>query len=258
MLKFITLTGADNSVHADDLFTVSKDFPFVEWGILLSRRQGGNPRFPSIEWLDDLGMSYYYEENQQAKFSLHLCGQYVREILRGEDKFANELGTDVWDIFSRVQINTHGEDQQWDTEALAAVIAAHPEKQFIFQLDGFGKNEAMAKSMSFEYKLENIAFLCDRSHGAGIVPYGWPIPPLSNVDTGYAGGLGPDNILHMHSNIQSAIQSRTDFKKDYWIDMETKLRSGDHINPDEKFDMEKCVQVLRIAQPWFNANNVGV
>ena len=54
MRKFVTkvtVTGADDSVDVDGLIDLSKEFPFVEFGILLSKSSAGSARFPSGLWL---------------------------------------------------------------------------------------------------------------------------------------------------------------------------------------------------------------
>jgi hypothetical protein len=51
-LKCVTLTGADDSILPEDLVALSRDFPFVEFGILFCRTfQGRRPGFPSEDWL---------------------------------------------------------------------------------------------------------------------------------------------------------------------------------------------------------------
>jgi hypothetical protein len=47
----VTVTGADDSVHPHQLVTLAEEFPFVEFGILLSRNSMGRTRFPSRAWL---------------------------------------------------------------------------------------------------------------------------------------------------------------------------------------------------------------
>ena len=55
-LTKVTITGADDSVRVEDLLEINERFPFVEFGILVSKRTGGQavPRFPSAEWMKGL------------------------------------------------------------------------------------------------------------------------------------------------------------------------------------------------------------
>ncbi len=249
--KYLTLTGADDSVQVEDLLQLSDKYPFVEWGILFSKSQNGNPRYPTYEWIDELAEAYYYrQESAPEKFSLHLCGENMRLLLKGDDRAFRELGSDIMEMFGRVQLNTPKQDLEWDVYKLIDIIKSYPNKQFIFPLKG-GFNEAHSRALVSEAGLQNISFLFDDSGGKGISPKDWNIPSVSNVSTGYAGGLGPDNIYKELGRVQSTVAIRSDFTADYWLDMETKLRSGDALNPEEKFDLEKCVQVLEIAKRWF-------
>lgn len=248
-IRFVSITGADDSVGPSQLLKLSQEFPFVEWAILFSQKSIGTNRFPSAEWLDEIGQ-LLYSYGQPVNLSLHLCGSYVRQLIeRGHDRFAQDLGADLFDLFNRVQINTHGDDHKWNVEGVVDLIKTYKTKEFIFQLDGNGKNEAMAKMMVLEHRLENVSFLLDTSHGAGILPSNWPSPPLSTTSTGYAGGIGPENIEESLVKIRAAVDARTDFKADYWIDMETKVRS----NNDQLFDLAKVRQVLEITKPLFEA-----
>ena len=46
-LQYVTMTGADESVDPKALIELSKEFPFVEWGILIGSQSG--MRFPSVK-----------------------------------------------------------------------------------------------------------------------------------------------------------------------------------------------------------------
>ncbi len=260
MLKFVTLTGADDSIEPMDLIELSQEFPFVEWGILVSMKQQGKERFPSLDWMDQLAMDCYSEIHETpVNLSLHVCGKYTRDILaHGDDTLFKEMGMELLMLFNRVQLNTHCEAHDWNLEKLSAMMSNYKDKEFIFQLDGNSTNESKAKLLRFDHKVMNMSFLHDCSHGAGLLPFSWPIPPVSTVATGYAGGLGGDVLEGQYKHIKRAVDLRADFIADHWIDMETKVRSGDSLNPDEKFDLDKCRKVLEIAKPWFDGQHAQV
>jgi len=251
MLKCVTLTGADDSVQPGELFDLSKKYPFVEWGILLSRNQRGKPRFPSADWLDVLGTDYHLlsEQKAAANFSLHLCGGYVRDFCRGFDDFASDIGDDLFQIFKRIQINTHGVQHDWNVEDVAQLIARYPDKEYIFQLDGYEENERNAKALVLIYKCTNVSFLLDRSHGAGLSPKSWDAPHLSEPNFGFAGGMGPDNVKDSLIEVSKIVKATNHFKGDYWIDMETKVRSV-NLDLEDIFDLKQCEQVLEISKEW--------
>lgn len=246
MIKFVTLTGADDSVHPEQLADISYQYPFVEWGILVSIRQLGRPRFPSLDWLEMLAMTAV---KNKMNLSLHVCGSLVRNFLQFANiSFIDHIGLKTWNHFNRVQLNTHGEPHDWNNPKVIEFLKSS-DKEFIFQLDGDGRNEAMAKTISQE--VSNAAFLQDGSHGAGIGPSYWSVPQFKNVPFGYAGGLGPDNFEEQLKHIARAANSRSDFEKYYWVDMETKIRS----NQDQQFDLVKCIEVLEIAAPLLKINS---
>lgn len=223
----VTMTGADNSIAPEKLFEITRKYPFVEWGILVSRNSQGNNRFPSKLWMDKLALEKYYLD-----LSCHLCGTYVKEILMGSTRFINELG-DIWKRFSRVQINTHGIHHQYDKHGLIQVLTEHSDKEFIFQYDNVNKQIVDAVSPS----CKNISALFDLSHGAGILPKEW-VKPLEGIKCGYAGGLSPENVQQQIKLIEQKVGDG-----EIWIDMETQIRS----NNDQQFDLVKVEKVLEIC-----------
>lgn len=231
MIKTVTITGADESVHPAQLAELSKLFPFVEWGILVSRKSVGNNRFPSLDWMRELEE----EDRDNVQLSVHLCGAYVREFCMGDSKFQTEL-MDVWGMFNRVQVNTHGIFHDFDKNAMLQVMQNNHTKEFIFQRDDVNNNlleVAVARDMK-------CSTLFDLSHGAGLLPDEWPMP-LPKVKCGYAGGLGPQNLREQIELIQSKVGGT-----EIWIDMETHVRSTN----DKIFDLKKVARCLEIAAPY--------
>lgn len=219
----VTLTGADDSINPNDLLEISKKYPFVEWGILVSRNSQGNNRFPSLDWMNKLSEI----NNGELSLACHLCGSYVKEVLMGSDRFANELGN-IWNQFQRVQINTHGQKHQFEKSAITDLKKLN--KEIIFQFDGVNKpilDHALSEGV-------NCSTLFDMSHGAGVLPKEWLVP-VDGVRCGYAGGLSPENITEQIKLIESKVGDY-----ELWIDMETQIRS----NADQQFDLLKVVSVL--------------
>lgn len=219
----VTMTGADDSISPNELFEISKKYPFVEWGILVSRNSQGNNRFPSLDWMNKLA------ELNEGKLSLacHLCGTYVKEVLMGSHRFINEI-ENIWQQFQRVQINTHGYKHQFEKSAITYLKKFN--KEIIFQFDGTNKpilDYAISEGV-------NCSTLFDMSHGAGVLPKEW-LKPIDGVRCGYAGGLSPENIIQQIELIESKVGNY-----ELWIDMETQIRS----NNDQKFDLDKVVSVL--------------
>ena len=233
-LKQVTITGADDSIEPKELVDLTKHFPFVEWGILLSSSQLGGKRFPSHEWLAELH-DVQRDSHHMMAISFHVCGSWVRNICAGNwtPLFTN-IGK-VLNIARRVQLNFHAQEHLFAEEFVDAALKRSQAQdwQLIFQCDG--KNDHLVLS-AYKEGL-NVAPLYDKSGGAGIVPGEWP-NPLSGDYSGYAGGLGPDNL-----DVEIPKIAKTAQHNPYWIDMETKVRS-DH---DRQFDLEAVRNCLEIS-----------
>lgn len=238
MIETVTITGADDYTSIDEMIYLSKHYPFVEWGILVMD-DCTRPRFPSKQWIAELP--------EKLKLSVHLCGQYVHDILegnlKGENIFWNEKGQ-IDNKFKRVQINTHGILHNYDAQAAAMLIDSYPAKHFIFQYDEVNK-QALLDIYSKVKRKFAIEALFDLSHGAGVLPSKWPNPFL-NIKFGYAGGLGPDNLS---DQIPKIIEASKGSEGDIWIDMET------HVRTDEKLDLQKVVKCLETAKPFTHYKN---
>jgi len=255
----VTLTGADNSICPEALLNLSEDYPFVEWGILLSQRQMGGPRFPSLPWITGLVDEVGRRQGEQINISLHLCGTYMRELLLGHCGVLREH-SELFDIAQRVQLNFHAERQIVDMSALLPVLRFH-KKQWIFQLDGV--NDGLL-TWAMDSGV-NAVGLFDRSHGAGVLPERWPLPDFTAQCYGFAGGLGPDNIEQQIPSINAfggceigsthiGDRLAANTKADFWIDMEGKLRTVSSRHPirgrSDRFSLAKCVQVLNKCMPF--------
>jgi hypothetical protein len=77
MIRFldcVTVTGADDSVNPIDLTVHAARFPFLEFGILLSKKQIGSTRFPSLEWQVDAETHLFTE----GRFDLGKVHQFAQ------------------------------------------------------------------------------------------------------------------------------------------------------------------------------------
>jgi len=234
-INIVTMTGADGNTNPADLIALSQEFPFVEWGILLSATQEGSKRFSSGAWISDFAEAMDdHGLEEPVNTSGHLCGRWLRALLKGEMRCPHfNLG-----IFQRVQLNFHGETHEVYHDNFIDILQRIllTGRKIIFQLDGVNNyilNNAIASGISGQA-------LFDLSHGAGIAPNQWPWP-LKHTRCGYAGGLGPDNLAWELERIADKVGD-----KQIWIDMETKVRSHD----DKLFDLDKVRRCLEIAKPW--------
>lgn len=250
----ITITGADDSIEPERLFELSAKYHFVEWGILVSKKSVGTNRFPSEKWLSKLAVIY---GEHKIKLSAHICGRWVKEILVGGCAAIESL--DPWlPIFRRIQINTHAELMQKNPNDFIDVVNKYfhiKGKQTIIQWDNVNGHELLF--MLSQQDL-NAVPLFDMSHGAGVLPETWPhrlAKPNSYWEPfycGYAGGLGPDNIVDAINNITKLVDNDnfTNIGREapVWLDMETKVRS----NNDSIFDLEKVEKVLSLTKQFIS------
>jgi hypothetical protein len=241
-LKYVTITGADDSIEPQELKTLSMDFPFAEWGILVSRKNFGTHRFPSKEWIRELGKVNQSMYSQPFHLSCHLCGSYVRELLSGNKSVFKEIGDLIYP-FERIQLNFHAEKIEVNKEAfLKALQSWNYKPQYIIQLDEV--NDHLLSYLVANGL--NAVGLHDLSHGAGILPESWPRLEPGQF-RGYAGGLGPDNLTEQILKIEKAVGDHK-----IWIDMETKVRS----NNDRLFDLKKVKECLEIAFDYTDKKKV--
>ena len=237
-LDRVTITGADDSIEPEALVPLARAFPFVEWGVLVSKQQEGGPRFPHRRWIERL--TDYAPPN--LALSLHVCGRWVRDLMVGRDTLFQDLGTPLeLRRFQRVQLNFHASFHESQVEEVAALFRRElPEQQIIVQMDEV--NDPVLFSLR-RVGLDAVP-LFDTSGGAGMVPGEWPLPFQAVPYHGYAGGLGPETLERELRRIREVTA-----RQRIWIDMERRVRSED----DRQFDLEKVRRCLEICAPWVTA-----
>lgn len=243
-LTRVTISGADDGVDVDELVSLTREYPFVEWGILRSRKRGGEdalhgakpgePRYPSIRWRNRLSTAF---DRKGRHLAAHLCGELARHTMAGDQRALH------WSAlkYDRFQLNGASSFR------LPALLVAsqHPEVEFILQC---GAAESLDDLVHFirEEGYKNVSILFDQSGGRGIAPpegfWPWPIP---GIHMGYAGGLNPENIVgHLEALAKFEEQP-------FWVDMESGVRT------DDQFDLEKVRLVLERAKPFVWQNPAG-
>lgn len=233
----VTVTGADDGTSLDDMLRMANKYPFVEFGILLSRNSMGSTRFPSREWLRSAVEKF--RSIYGIGLSGHICGSWVREILMGKwptDEW-NSIHPEMMDLFDRFQLNTHGIRHEYDVEKLKPILFDFESayQSVILQYDN--ANSKMVEDLRHH---KNIETLFDLSHGAGVLPKEWPLP-IDGIRCGYAGGLSPENAAEEIRKISALIPEETKI----WIDAETRLRDG-----EDRFSMEKVEEFLKASLPY--------
>lgn len=233
LINRVTVTGADESVDPKDLLKLAKEFPFVEFGILMSRKSAaGRPRMPSFSWLDEFVKVF----NGEVSVSGHICGSWVQEIYHGNWP-SSEIHPGFSRIANRWQLNTHGETHPYTLIPFMDAIVEINKKnqQVIFQYDK-ANNLPLNKAINLGLK---VSALYDLSHGTGVLPDKWEVPAVGTY-CGFAGGLSPDNVVEQIKKMHDVTTSL------FWIDAETMLRSED----DKQFDLSKVREFLKLAEPF--------
>ena len=232
-LNKVTITGADQSIEISDLERLSKQFPFVEWGILFHKTKQGSPRYPTDKWVNQL--RELKSRCPEVALSGHLCGQWVKEVCESSFTFADYLDG-IASIFDRFQLNmTDDRFMTLDFGVLKIRLRNFPAAilQTKRKFQRFEWLQLLNKPGS---GLPRLDMLYDCSGGKGLSPSSWA-KPVDDIYCGLAGGLGPDNIESELVKIQATVGD-----SDYWIDMESKVRT------DERFDLDKCQKVLEVCQ----------
>lgn len=229
---FCTLTGADDHTQQADLWHLAKQFRpgLVEWGILYSANNQGEGRYPSFEWIEQL--TEMVGRGDAPRFSLHVCGRAVQQFLDGTGHV-----TEVAKAFPRVQVNFRA--REYPLESIKAMMLRNADKTIITQ-----HNFANAALWRDLRDFGNHAILFDQSGGRGMSPAAWPAP-IEGVRSGYAGGLGLNNLATELPKIKAAAGGSTF----YWIDAEGKLR-----DIRDRFDLRIARQFLEGVQNFEMAN----
>lgn len=231
-LARVTITGADDNTSVTQLLDLSDEYEFVEWGILVSRSQAGGYRFLSERWMEQLAS----EASPNVMISMHLCGDWVRQLLMGVLDWSNTPGLRYY--AQRIQINTHAIPHLTKIDMFNNMEQLG-DREFIMQADGVMDHLAYAGP---KYGV-NCSILFDTSHGAGISPTSWP-RQIDGFYCGYAGGIGPQNIAEELKKIEALA------KRPYWIDMESRVRSRD----DSVLQIAKIRSVLSYCSKFINGD----
>jgi hypothetical protein len=240
-LRPVTVTGADVQTSVDDLASISAEYPFVEWGVLLTAKSG-RPMFPSPAWVDRLrGVA-----GEGMRLSAHVCSTWAKAVCAGH--WPAKLRVEG---FGRVQLNIGRHLHAVESaEHLARCLL--PNHEFILQV---GKSRERGVSLARELQQLGvvISVLFDQSGGKGVTPKNWPaIPDELRCPFGFAGGLGPHNLALELRRLAELVGER-----EIWVDIQTHARSlvqSDSVvkldRPVVMLDLEKVRTCLELCRPY--------
>lgn len=204
----ITLTGID---AATDLTRLPKH---CEIGILYTETPEGRNRYPEKAEIKHMVDAL---SAQGQSIALHVCGMAARHNLL--DQKIDDITRGV----QRIQVNGH-----LTVDEVTALCEHYPQHTLITQHNA-------TNAHLLDVMCANHALLIDASGGRGLSPEHW-VAPATTKRVGFAGGLGPDNLLDEFSRIKPAA------KHGFWLDMEGKLR-----DQNDRFDVERARAVVEIA-----------
>lgn len=239
-LKHVTITGVSRANQVKDCLELSRQFPFVEWGVLLSRGRGEDrPRYPSfydaLDVIDSL-----VGDHVDVNAAVHLCGSLATDVMEN-GPFSRILLPFVTDLSVRVQVNLpESTGRNANIDAFEALFKRWPNTQFIFQ------HKHATEGIVRHFATSNRGrFLQDSSGGRGVeVPWFKPPAPLA-CDTqlryGFAGGIAPDNIEFKLQQLNELLPGDAAV----WIDMESGVRDA-----DDNLSFDAVRKVLRLASAF--------
>lgn len=232
-LTRVTISGADDRTPIREMRAIAEEFPFVEWGILLSAsRMGRDTRYPSRSWIDRLAAESHAME-KPMQLSAHLCGSRARSLMDGDISPLSGLA----DHFRRVQIN--GFDAAVAHGFMEATRDPLPDFEFILQAQSERALHACTWVASMVTR-NTCSVLFDPSGGRNIDLLGAGLPRRAEawLPLGFAGGISPENVVSVVSRLEGH-GFLTGNRAPTWIDMESGVRSG-----DDALDLGKVVDVL--------------
>ena len=201
-LRALGFCGVDESVDPSLLALISLRYPAIEWGVLFRPDKAGEPRYPGAAWVDRLASHAAASAGGMA-LAGHLCGERAVEVIRNQSAFVERLEAKG---FARVQLNPTavngvclraiGLDVDQAASGICACIDATPALEWILQYNDETRELCEAVLATLRRAGDPVrpaSVLFDASCGTGVAAASYA-PPLRDVPTGYAGGLGPANL----------------------------------------------------------------
>lgn len=244
-LHLISFVGVDEQTNLEDLKDNSSfiEEVAVEWSVLFSDSKSirNYIRYPSYEFCKDF--LKVNPQNIHSMRSLHLCGSVIDRYLKQESDVIS-LCEGATRIQLNLNINNYSESEYEKLADNIGFIVNNYGHHIILQ-----QNKTKEKFMKVFMGKVNFALslLYDSSGGFGreITSV---LPPNPLYDTGYAGGINPDNV----KRIIDLVESNNPHNIKYYIDMESGVRENN------LFSINKCRQVIQnLKEPKIEEKSNG-
>lgn len=237
-LKIVTFTGADEQNDLGELFGFLDQYPIAELAILFDPKlAGAKPNYPARQWLEEFKRAAM-ARGHGKQIALHLCEDSIHQFLDNDTNVSY-----LAQGFGRVQLNIWQGRMQIDPRKADRAAYAFRQATGGAIIVPMNKGNAPLVTALTD---PDVQILFDRSGGQGKTPDEWP-EGLADRFCGWAGGLGPDNIVHEYARIQAKA------KGPHGIDMETNVQ--DVREEGKRLSLPKCADVLRKLghEPQFSA-----
>lgn len=234
-LTSISFTGIDARTDLNELEHITKENPFVEFAVLLSRnwKDNGNRYYNPHEIINFYGKTIY--------LNAHLCGSLAHDAALGKMLPHDFLDDRLWDYFHRFQLN----------------IAERPDnppyvlrpnrtyQKIIIQQRSVDHLDLFLESIKYRKngRYRDFLLLLDASGGRGIdTPI--LVYPTKKYEVGYAGGINEDNVADKLRFLLSCPDVGP-----FWIDIESGVRT------DDWFDTAKVRRIIEICKKVLKEQN---
>ena len=224
-LELLTFTGIDVLSRMPAVYRIKKQYPKVEFGILVGSHSGemGYNRFPALATIDRWRE---FSQKWGVQMAIHLCGKFARGVIDGTGL---EEALSLCEGFGRVQINA----STYDYGQINIFADGVSCSKVILQ-----KREAFDQGYPLVHP--KVEYLFDLSGGTGKEGFNhWPLPSDTSIRSGYAGGLQLSNIDQALTFLRAAPEYAA------WLDMESGVRT-----PGDWLDL---TQVEAICQTVFSS-----
>ncbi len=223
----VSFNGIDSNTNLLRLSKIQKRYPFAEFGVILSKnwRDNGN-RYWNPDELHKLA-------GYGLNLSAHLCGNIARNAIKDKWKPAEILCDGYFSLFKRCQLNIASNDKNPKILVLDNIPLSITE--VIIQQKNID-NCSLFEEYYHRTNDDRVSVLMDSSGGLGINSDIVPITDFKKV--GYAGGINPDNVVE-----KTTVLLESSIVRNFWVDMESGVRSGDVSLNDDWFDLDKVEDV---------------
>lgn len=237
-LKYVTLTGIDDAVPVETLLELTRNHPYVEFGVLYNSTLQGNGRFPLLGSINRLVETARHEP--KLNLALHICGADVYSLLDNDlESHARALA----EYFPRIQLNLRS--GTYPLEGVRALHKRYTDKTFIIRYSSDSQYAGASVDSHVTLfdkpeELEQTGFsMKEAISGASKALTGSLMTPLF----GFNGELDPAKLITQLREIE-----RITAGDDFWIAIESCLS-----DPNGAFDVGLAQKALAaVEQALFN------